>query len=228
MAAFADRLLAILKWPSALLSLLLLPGAAWAFADLVPLASDAPQRVWPLIGGACGYWLLWLMFFRRPGFGSLLSTFEHELTHAVFAWATFHRVTGLKATWKDGGAVTIRGKGNWLILVAPYFFPTVTVIAVLALIWVPVEYLSIAAAIVGVTVAYHITSTWKETHPGQTDLQKAGYVFSVLWLPAANVVSYGAVLAFALAGAAGVGTYAEGIAERTAEIAQEIGAWIQD
>ena len=33
---------------------------------------------------------------RKLGPASFLLVFEHELTHCIFAWLTFHRVTGFK------------------------------------------------------------------------------------------------------------------------------------
>ena len=52
----------------------------------------------------------------------------------------------------------------------------------------------------GISVAYHITSTWKETHWGQSDLKEVGYFYSFLFLPSANIISYIAILAFVLGG----------------------------
>ena len=68
------------------------------------------------------YVVVWWCFFRRSRF-TLILTLEHEITHALFAIVTFHRVTGLRATAFRGGQVRFVGEGNWLITVAPYFFP---------------------------------------------------------------------------------------------------------
>ena len=55
------------------------------------------------------------------------STLEHELTHAIFAILSLNRVTGLNATGREGGVTHYQGYGNWVITLAPYFVPTVTI-----------------------------------------------------------------------------------------------------
>ena len=59
--------------------------------------------------------------------------------------------------------------------------------------------------IIGASMAYHGTSTWTETHHAQTDLQEAGFVFSFLFLPAANLLSFSLVFAALRAGWTGMG-----------------------
>src|SRR5688572_30092004 len=102
MAAVVDRLLALFKWPVAAFSLLMLPGTARALGDLAIALSHRRHLYLPLLIGFAAYGLAWRLFLRHPAWGSLLSTFEHELTHAVFAWATLHRVVDFKATWRSG------------------------------------------------------------------------------------------------------------------------------
>ena len=206
--------LAAVKWPVAIVAIALLPTTAAASWALVVRCAAAPAPLVPFLGGFVAYLATWWWILRRPGWGSLVPTFEHELTHAVFAWLTLHWVTGLRATWRKGGHVEYRGKGNWLITIGPYWFPTASAAICLALLWVPPEHLVWTNALLGATVSYHVTSTYLETHRGQPDLKNAGWVFSGLFLPAANVFAYGAVLAFAFGGSAEVEAYAGDIARR--------------
>src|SRR5262249_1729119 len=81
--------------------------------------------------------------------------------------------------------------------IAPYFFPTASLIAIVALAWLPARYLVYGNAALGVTIAYHISSTWAEIHPGQSDLREVGFLFSALFLPAANAATLGIILAYA-------------------------------
>ncbi len=202
----------------AVLSLLMLPGAAWALCDLGIAFSHKRDLYLPFLGGFAAYVLVWRLFLRHPAWGSLLSTFEHELTHAVFAWATLHPVVDFKATWRSGGHVKIRGQGNWLIAIAPYFFPTAAVAVALALMWLPPALLSWTNALLGATIAYHVISTWKETHRRQPDLHKTGFVFAWLFLPGANLLSYGLVLAFAFGGPDATPKFIDAVYDRSAEI----------
>jgi len=121
---------------------------------------------------------------------------EHELTHALFAIVTFHKVTGLRATWRSGGHMTYQGAGNWLITVAPYFFPTICLFILAASVLLPDSFHTPVGGLMGVAIGYHVTSTYRETHAGQSDLKKAGWPFCLLFLPTANIISYGILLSF--------------------------------
>ena len=51
--------------------------------------------------------------------------------------------------------------------------------------------------LLGVTIAYHVLSTWSETHRHQTDLREVGWLFSTVFLVAANAFVFGLLLAYA-------------------------------
>ncbi len=115
---------------------------------------------------------------------------EHELTHTIFAVLTFHKVVGLCATEKNGGIMGfVGGKGNWLIDLAPYFFPTLGVIVSIMLHFANDSYDDILIAILGFFIMYHIHSTIKEFSFKQPDIQEAGVIFSILFLPGANLLA---------------------------------------
>lgn len=192
-----------LKWPVALAALLLLVPTTLACFELIVTCARNPETMLPFIGGAGLYLLVWFWTIRRWR-ATLLSTVEHEFTHALFAILTLHRVTELRATWSGGGHVRIIGLGNWLITVAPYFFPTVCFILIPVFQLLKFVPTNVADGIVGAAFVYHITSTMRETHGGQTDLKLVGYPFSTMFLPTAILVSHGVVLAFAHNGLKGI------------------------
>ena len=198
-----DRFVNWLKWPVGMAALVLLVPSVLACFELVAACIGNPETILAFVGGAGLYLLVWLWTIRRWR-TTFLSTCEHEFTHALFAILTLHRVTDFKATWKSGWHVRILGEGNWLITIAPYFFPTVCFVLIPVfrlLTFIPTSF---ADAIVGATFTYHITSTMRETHSGQTDLQLVGYLFSVMFLPTAGLISHGTVLAFAWGGLNGI------------------------
>ena len=85
---YPNVLLKILKWPVATVALLALPAAIDALGESSLWTLRGEECEW-LLYGAGAYTLGWLLVFRHAFSGSYVSTFEHELTHAIFAWATF-------------------------------------------------------------------------------------------------------------------------------------------
>ena len=200
MSQWIDRLLGWLKWPIAALSVFLLPGLLLSLYEMLQGFAKAPKPLYPFLSGAALYAVLWLIFFRRPMFGAFFSTMEHELTHAIFAWLTLHRVVGFRATWSSGGHIRYIGKGNWLIAIAPYFFPTLSVLVLIVLAFLPKGYLYYGSLALGASVAYHACSSWAETHRHQTDLREVGFLFCLCFLPSISVLMYGLLLSFAAGG----------------------------
>ncbi len=211
-SAIPNTILKVLKYPIAICAAVALP---YAFAHLMiaPVWSlDFPDYEW-FCAGFSGYTIAWWALFRRRFMGSYLSTFEHEFTHAIFAWLTLHRVVGLSVTWRRGGSCTFEGAGggNWLIAIAPYWFPTLVVPA-LGLLYVSADQsLPQLHALVGVTTAYHVLSTWTETHSQQPDFQHSGKLFALLFLPTANLMVYGAIVLLTLCGPEATEAYLNGI-----------------
>jgi len=189
-----DRLLSWLKWPVAIVALIFLPGLVYALYFVIRGIAAHPGHCAPFLVGAAVYAAAFVAVFqRRVGFWTIA---EHELTHALFAWLTCHRVVGFSAM-RGGGHVRYLGRGNWLIAIAPYFFPTFTLLVVAALTVLPPRDLAIGGAILGAAVAHHVLSTWSETHRHQSDLREVGWLWSWMFLPSVNAFVLGIVLAYA-------------------------------
>jgi len=197
-----NRLLGVAKWPIAALAITMIPSALLSLVSLFAELLSEPGSVSYFVLGAVLYLILDQILFKRRFMGSSFSTFEHELTHAIFAWMTFHRVTKLKVTWNSGGMIEIIGRGNWLISIAPYWFPTLCIPFMVMSGIAQLEGAWWVSAGLGATYSYHLLSTWRETHKEQTDLQQTSFLFAFLFLPTANIVTSGVVLAFAHGGSA--------------------------
>ncbi|MEO2032786.1 MAG: hypothetical protein ABGZ35_11940 [Planctomycetaceae bacterium] len=206
-----DTVVGALKWPVAIAALLMLFSCVRTVLLMLATLHKSHNTLFlEIFGGVIGYVLLWHFFLRRTSI-SFFSTLEHELTHAIFALATFHPVTGLYASLRRGGHMQFRGKGNWLITIAPYFFPTATVCLCLIFSFVPSRSARHAALAFGISLGYHFVSTWNETHAAQSDLRKTGWPFAVLFLPTANGLAIGICIAFFFVGVSGVADLIAGI-----------------
>ena len=207
-----DKILQLMKWPVGLLALAFLP------ASLVHLQ----RQLWPLIDetvwGFCGivagvlFVIAGLLKFPPVRFAF---TFQHEFSHVLFAWLTGHWVSNFTVRWRanargESGSVLIHGGTNWLILIAPYFVPILPVLLLLPVIMYLEDYRA------GATVAtlcfgavLHFALNWQQSHKGQSDLRKVGLLFSLIFLPTANLVVYGLIIATTLRGSYGAERYFE-------------------
>ena len=215
MGTLLTAILRLVKWPTALLVAAMTPAGALTFWALCVHAWE--QRIWTSPFGigflsAAGAWL----FLGRLRLVRFWSTMEHELTHALFAWLTFVPVLELRST--DGslhsddnseGHVRLGGS-HWLITISPYFFPTAPAALLLATWALASEPSSLARGLLGAATAYSLLSTWHETHRHQVDLQRVGFGFAWIFLPGANLLSYGMLLANELGGPGGAVQYAAG------------------
>ena len=201
-AARIDQAIEWMKWPVAFVALCGLPLFAWGLLRLIGHVLVHPMGVLPLAIGAFGFILLWRRWLDNSRFGQWLITLEHELTHAIFAWLTGHRIVGFRATLGRGGEVRFVGRGNWLITLAPYFFPTAALALLLLAYLMPISFLPWRGFFLGIALGFHIVSTYRETHRDQSDLKSVGSKFCWMFLPTANLAVLGLLIAWAHGGSA--------------------------
>ena len=169
--------------------MLLLPvcaGAALALLRLLRATGNA-DTFWVALlgGGAC--WLAVFLLLPKP---MLIYVFGHELTHALWTWLFGGRVKKFKVTAK-GGHVLI-SKSNFVIVLAPYFFPlyVVAVVLVFALGHVLLGWQRQVVWLhffVGVAYAFHLTLTWHILQTRQSDITSQGYLFSAVVIYLGNI-----------------------------------------
>lgn len=188
-----------MKFTVGIIALFILPGSALAFWEGIQMVyANNDLLKYFLIGIVTGS-LLYFMLIRR---WTYFLTFEHEFTHAFMSILFFRKIEKFVVTKKDGGVVYHSGGfggefGNIMITMAPYFFPTFTVITLLFQPLVPPEYFPYYLIIVGITFAYHHLSTLRETRENWnsrtfaeagsgitrvTDIAKSGYIFSFIFI----------------------------------------------
>lgn len=204
MRVLVDRFIELLKWPVALYMLLSLP----AYIQSLYYFKFTNLQYVALFGG------FFLFFISRSMMdSSVKSNMEivaHEMTHAFFALLTLHKVTGIRVEGDNsGGNMSFEGEGNWLIVIAPYFFPLFVFFYMIAFSvythFAPSNL--ILNGILGFFIGYHLDTVGSQIHEKQTDLPKVSYKFCAMFLPAANLWAVGSMLAFNTRGWAGVSLY---------------------
>ena len=126
------------------------------------------------------------------------------------ALLTGHKPKSMSIRPDEGGSFTYLGKGNWLITISPYFFPTFPFLWMLVGIWFEYHgqvFPSWYTVIFGALVGYHIVSNFYQIHSEQTDFKKAGFLFSALFIPGANVLLIGYLWSFVVKGWAGLSAW---------------------
>ena len=178
------------KWYKLIVGILLLPvcfGGASALARVIGAAGNA-HTFWVAILGGAACWLTVFLLLPRP---MLVYVFGHELTHALWTWLCGGRVKKFKAS-AQGGHVILT-KTNFLIALAPYFFPLYVVLVILIyvlghLVWDWQRYVVWFHFFLGAAYAFHLTLTWHILQTRQTDITDQGYLFSVVVIWIGNIV----------------------------------------
>ena len=204
MQIIIDKFINLLKWPIALWLFFSLPAYLksldyFRFADFKYLA---------LFGGFFCFFIARSFMDSSAKVG--MEVLAHELTHALFAILTFHKVKRISINPDDsGGNMAFEGEGNWLIIIAPYFFPLFGLIALISIsvytMFAPMNL--ILNGVIGFMIGYHFDTVGSQIHEKQTDLPKVGYYFCAVFLLPANLWMIGSMLAFNSKGWHGVLTY---------------------
>ena len=152
-------------------------GYTWQLAATAVTIRYKPEVPYYFVAGGLTYLVAHLLF-RKP---ILTYVVAHELTHALFAMLFGGSVKSFHAS-ERGGRVTI-SKSNFIITLAPYFFPLYTFVALL-LYWLAhvadargmttdiLIYLS------GATFAFHLILTFVFLQTDQADIREHGAIFS--------------------------------------------------
>ena len=206
MSGLVDRIINLVKWPIAIWLFVSLP-AFFKSLDAFSFMS------WRYFAMGAGFFMFFIgRTFMDSSSRTSMEVLAHELTHAFFAIITFHKVKGISINPDDtGGSMSFEGDGNWLIIIAPYFFPLYCLIFMIFVgiytIFAPTNLLF--NLILGFFVGFHFDMVGSQIHEKQTDLPKVGYPFCITFLLPANLWMIGSVLAFNSRGWNGVIMYQE-------------------
>jgi hypothetical protein len=152
-------------------------GYLWQLFTMVFSMTYKPLTPYYFSGGAIAY-LAFHIVFKKP---ILTYVFGHELTHAFFAVLFGGSLKSFHASDR-GGRVTVT-KSNFIITLAPYFFPLYT-------FFIIVLYLIARAASAGsgtlntliffsgASFTFHLLLTFVFLQADQNDIKEQGAVFS--------------------------------------------------
>ncbi len=144
--------------------------------------------------------LLWtIAFFGLPR-PLLIYVFGHELTHALWVWAMGGRVSKFQVR-RDGGHI-ITDTNNFLVALAPYFFPLYSIFVILVyagagLFYDMSRYRELLFALIGATWAFHMSFTLWMIPKGQSDLKTHGTFFSLVVIYMMNLLALTVMLLLA-------------------------------
>ena len=192
MQTLLNKFINLFKWPVAIYMLILLP-AIFASVDSFSFVN---YNFMLFGGGIIGYLLLRIASDSSARVS--MQTIVHELTHSFFALLTFHKIKKISLAQDNSGEMAFEGEGNWLIVIAPYFFPLLVfffmIFEYVWLLFLPYNFILTLAF--GYLTGMHIDTVVSQIHEKQTDLPKVSYLFCALFLPGANLATIGSILAY--------------------------------
>ena len=193
MNKYIDFFINLFRWPVALFLLYSLP----ALFDSFNYFNFKTANFYAFAGGAGLYFVMMVV----TGYNAYqtMQIISHELTHMTFAILTFHDAGKVRVNPDgSGGSMQLKGRGNWLITLSPYFFP---LFAFLYMLIMP--YLInmsdnhwIVHLFYGYLIAYYWATVIDQVHPKQTDIIREGYLFSTIIIVGSNLYISGMAFAF--------------------------------
>lgn len=177
-----------------LLGLVLLP-ACWgvvraafdAFGVATAHAGGFSVEALSLLGGVTAFVVCWLVV-PHPVRAYVLG---HELTHALWGILFGARPSKVRVG-ATGGSVNL-SKSNFIITLAPYFFPFYAFVVIVAagltaLVVRPLPFLPLWLFLIGLTWAFHVLFTLETLAQRQPDVTLYGRLFSWTFVFLANVL----------------------------------------
>lgn len=177
---------------------------------------SAAASGWEALALPIGF-VLWVVVFFILPHPMRTYVLGHELTHALWSLMMGGRVGKLKVG-KTGGHVEL-SRTNFVVTLAPYFFPFYTFLVIAAyyiagLVAGVEPYRAWWMGAVGFTWAFHITFTVHMLTERQPDIHEHGRIFSYTIIYTMNVLVIGVWMV--LVGSPDLATFGELIALETA------------
>jgi len=197
MVRYASVPFSVIKTILIILSIPLIYGYSRVLYETARGLVFSSHRVLAFAAGFAIWSVLWLIFWRKWGFFSIL---EHEITHMIMGLCFLHRPKKLVVVENEGGWVQLAGV-NFLITLAPYYLLTLCFLMLPFFLIIQPQYYLPYFFIMGALASYHTFSTIRETgFNRQPDIIFTGKVFSFFIIFLGNIFCYGFILAFVQGG----------------------------
>jgi hypothetical protein len=152
-------------------------GYLWQLFSMIFSITYRPLTPYYFAGGAIAYLVIHILF-KKP---ILTYVFGHELTHAFFALLFGGSLKSFHAS--DRGGRVILTKSNFIITLAPYFFPLYTFFIIILYLIARAAAAGSAAinALIffsGGSFTFHLLLTLLFLQTDQNDIKEQGAVFS--------------------------------------------------
>ena len=180
-----------------IVGLALLPVLVLVFLATVMLLGQIPVFSATVLEIFCGI-LLYSFFHFFVYQPVALYVMSHEFTHAVFALFSGYRVKKIKISTK-GGYVEM-SESNFLIDLAPYFFPLYTIVFTavfygLDKLFQLDKYYWLFFIGFGILISFHVLSNWDVLKIEQPDMNSVGKVFGIIFVLIVNLLIINILLA---------------------------------
>ncbi|MGB9599329.1 MAG: hypothetical protein ACP5QK_00700 [Myxococcota bacterium] len=180
----------VIKIIVALLLIPLIGGYASALFNTALVFINNPSLNWHFLTGIGAGILLFPILMKRR----FIRTFEHEMTHLIFAKLFLGNIKELNVSSEGSGYVEYSAFPNPFIGLSPYFFPLfAAIIALLVPLLNPIfsKYFYIA---VGFFLVHHLLSAIIEISSSQPDIKQEGILFSAVFISFFLILFYGIII----------------------------------
>lgn len=177
------------RWIAAVL--LLFPGVFCTVVLARQLEQFNPANLTQLaFATGAGVYVVMHLLLWKPIFMHVMG---HELTHAFWAVMLGGKIKSLLVS-HEGGQVTL-SKSNFLIALAPYFFPLYTFLLIPIYFIAAPKFHPVLAFAIGFTLAFHVALTLHSLREHQSDIREVGVLFSFSFVYLMNVLVIAVILA---------------------------------
>ena len=194
------------KWPAAVLAVASLPCSLYAMALGCWSYLSSPIYLVSFFAGVGVVWFASRTNLRKSAITKTAFRWMHDASQYAIATLMLHPVIAIRREQRSPSESRVRwlGKGNWVMLVAPYLIPLSAILFwMLGLLLIS----PLRSFLLGVGLAVHLLYVLHQWTYGTPELSRLGSRFCWMFLPAANLAMAGIVIAFAIEGFSGATDY---------------------